>query len=308
MATTPTNGTSGTSESTPLLSPAGAQNFIKGVSESASKSFGEISSSASRSIGEIKVKADQSVAGIQAKTREVFSEENVGMVKQVASEKFHILKESAMTGNISIRYCALFAGTILLLTAIIGFIKDAFFLLSFAPALVELYAILLGLLILVLESKGNKVGTYQVPTAWIDELHKYALFLKYVWGRGVLYAVAGSLQTAQGTRGDVIVGCMVMVVGLLYVYAGYTAAQKFLALGESNAVSEAELQAKFAEIGVTELNCDQFWDLVVELGLDLKRPEVETAFLHMDKNKSDTVSYDEIKTWFKAGSGTALDV
>ena len=319
-----TNGTT-TTEGTPLLStPAKqAKTFLSDVSASATKTFGDVSASAtktlgefnataSKTIGDFKATADTSIADISAKTREVFSEENVGKVKQVASVQFNVFKESAVTGNISIRYCALFAGFVLLVTALIGFGQDLFAAAP-APALVELYAMLLGCLMLILETKGNTLmGYYQIPTTWINELHTYALFLKYVWGRGCLYAVAGSLQMAQGGRGNVMVGCLVLLVGLLYIYSGYSAAQKYLALGATNAVSEAELDAKFAAMEVTELNCDQFWDLVVALGLDWKRPEVETAFLHMDKNQSDTVSLDEVKAWFRTasanGNGTSMDV
>lgn len=115
VAMTTESTTTTPSEGTPLLSPNGAKAFIDDLTSKATKSFEDIQQ-----------KTNRSIEGIQTKTREVFSDENVVKTKEFASTHFNILKESAITGNISIRYCALFGAALLFISAIIGFFKDSF--------------------------------------------------------------------------------------------------------------------------------------------------------------------------------------
>jgi hypothetical protein len=103
----------------------------------------------------------------------------------------------------------------------------------YTAALVEIYTLALAAIIVVLESQ-QKVEF--IKKEHLDLLHKYALFLKYVWGRGCLYLVAGtisdgmimivdsldssishychymlptgSLQLTQGQLGNFFVGCV----------------------------------------------------------------------------------------------------
>jgi hypothetical protein len=100
---------------------------------------------------------------------------------------------------------------------------------SCSGALVEIYTLALAAIIVLLESQ-QKVEF--ITKEHLDLLHKYALFLKYVWGRGCLYLVAGkfpfgfgfwlgtnllinvvkmipgSLQLTQGKFGNLFVGCV----------------------------------------------------------------------------------------------------
>lgn len=112
------------SEGTPLLSPSGAKAFIDDLTSKATKSFEDIQQKTERSIGDI-----------QTKTREVFSDENVVKTKEFASTHFNLLKDSTITGNVSIRYIAFFGAALLFVSAIVGFFKDSF---TSAPAGTEI--------------------------------------------------------------------------------------------------------------------------------------------------------------------------
>jgi hypothetical protein len=115
MSTSETTSASPASEGTPLLSPKGAKMFIDDLTSKVTKSFEEVQHTTKRSIGDI-----------HAKTREVLNDENLVKTKEFASTQFNILKDSAITGNISIRYCALFGAAMLVCSAVFGLFKDSF--------------------------------------------------------------------------------------------------------------------------------------------------------------------------------------
>jgi hypothetical protein len=110
-----TSSPAAASEGTPLLSPKGAKMFIDDLMGNVTKSIRDLQNNTERSIGDI-----------QAKTREVLNDENLVKTKEFASAQFNILKDSTVTGNISIRYCALFGAALLVLSAVFGLFKDSF--------------------------------------------------------------------------------------------------------------------------------------------------------------------------------------
>ncbi len=71
--------------------------------------------------------------------------------------------------------------------------------LNWISAIVEFYTFILGLAVVILESKSGKfkILPERWTTAWEARIRKYALFLSFVSGRGGLYFVAGTLQLSQ---------------------------------------------------------------------------------------------------------------
>ena len=99
------------------------------------------------------------------------------------------LRTMANEGYLPIRVLAQIGGLAMIVLSIIGFI-NAIIHLNFLDALVEVYTFLLGIVVIILETKA-------FPKSVEQSLNKYALFLTFVWGRGCLYFVAGSLQATQ---------------------------------------------------------------------------------------------------------------
>lgn len=64
---------------------------------------------------------------------------------------------------------------------------------KFVSALIEVYIFVLAIVILILESAGK----IPVPRRVGLKIQKFALFLKYVWGRGILFVIGGTLQVSQ---------------------------------------------------------------------------------------------------------------
>jgi hypothetical protein len=119
----------------------------------------------------------------------VFTSENASWAGKLATDKITELKQMASEGDFSIRLLAQMGGLAMMVLSIMGFILKIINI-EFLGALVEVYTFLMGLVVIILESKA-------FPRRFEQNLNKYMLFLRFVWGRGCLYFVAGSLQATQ---------------------------------------------------------------------------------------------------------------
>ena len=240
----------------------------------------------------------------------LFTRENLANAGTAAKDRFQTLQQQARHGDFSIRLLAFLSGISLVILAGLGFLG---LVLQFqiTQAVLELYTLLLGIIMLLLESRGllrqHAASSQDSATAQqrlIDQvfksIYKYALFLKFVWGRGGLYVVAGSLQLAQGgSLWSMGIGCFVMLVGVLYIIVGRVTARKLTLLRQS--LSEQTLRSKFREAdtdGNGSLSLDNFQVLCEQLGLNLSRREREVAFLCMDRNDVGTVSFEDLQAWW----------
>lgn len=197
-------------------------------------------------------------------------------------------------GDYSIRLLALVVGFALLGESFFDFLGEIVKL-NFSGALMSAYSFILGVIMIVLESRQ-----LQVDEGWLKKIYKYALFLKFVWGRGILYFVAGTITMAQGEIGDLIVGGLAVGVGLLYIYIGRETASKLKAL-RSNLQSEQTLRAKFreADIGGTgNLSLPEFRTILVSLGMNMTRGESEAAFLTIDRTDVGEISFEDFRAWW----------
>lgn len=140
----------------------------------------------------------------------LMTKENAQAAGDFAKEKFKELKNQVSDGDFSIRLLA-FVGAILLIflsaTEFLGKILT----LHIFSALIELYTFILGVVVLILEGKGQ-IPFF--PAGLAETIMKYALILRYVWGRGALYFVAGTLQLSQMGLLDLIGGGFMAFVGV----------------------------------------------------------------------------------------------
>lgn len=115
-----------------------------------------------------------------------------------AKDQVVALAHMITDGTTSIRTLALLGGIAMTITSAMG-IWHRFFAFNWISAIVEFYTFLLGLTIIVLESRsGNFEILQRRYTDGCDaQIRKYALFLSFISGRGGLYFVAGTLQLSQ---------------------------------------------------------------------------------------------------------------
>ena len=238
--------------------------------------------------------AQSGVDSISRFAQNVFTKENIEMASRVAREKVTELHAQAQDGDHSLRFLALVGGLLLIAVSGLDFFGK---LLTFniIGALIEFFSVFLGVVVIILEGKSMFLSS-----ELINRIHKYALFLKFLWGRGCLYLIAGCLQLYQTTLLSYIAGAYLCFVGGLYVVVGQRTAYKLKALRKT-LYSEQTLRSKFQEAdtdGDGGLNMNQFRMLTLSLGLDLTKRETEAAFAHMIKADNQKLSYSEFHTWW----------
>ena len=214
----------------------------------------------------------------------VFSSAAMSAAKDQAMQ----LKTQAQDGDNSLKALALVGGIASIVVAIFEIIRE---ILSFNPigAIIEIYTLFIGIIVIVLEGK-NKL----LPVTYVNRIHKYALFLKFLWGRGCLYFVAGTLMIFQIDFWNFIVGTYMCLIGILYVVVGHQTASKLRSLRKNMYTEHQLLQQFVTAAGGNEhyedgLNIQQFKQLCISLGLDMNRRETEAAFYHI-RNKSSSSS------------------
>lgn len=223
---------------------------------------------------------------------------NAQQANDYAIEKAKELRIMAREGDFSIRLLALIGGVGMCAVSAFGFIST---LLHFhgISALLEVYTFCLGVIVILLESSNMPF----ISENFRQNLANYANFLTFVWGRGILYFVAGTLELTQTGIPDMIVGCYMCLLGIAYIIIGRKTAKKLRTM-RSELFSPLQLRSKFNEAdkdGTGTLTMGQFKALTDSMGLDMNRRETEAAFMCMDKNDNSQLTFDEFENWWKTG-------
>lgn len=236
--------------------------------------------------------------------REAMTSENLEQVSRVAAERVDEIAKSLKTGSMPLRVMALLAGLAVVFLAL-GGILSSLFSFNLASLVIEIYTVCFGCAMILMETSFVKI-----PPEYMDQLYKYCFFLKFIWGRGALYIVTGSLQAAQGGLLDLIVGLYVMFVGLLYIVVGRASARKLSEMKHS-IFSEDSLKAKFKKHDKDNsgaITMDEFSALVKTLDLDMTKREMEGIFFHLDTNDDDRLVYEEFSKWWNGFDASAASV
>lgn len=236
-----------------------------------------------------------SSAAVKEVASNILTKENAGKAASYAKDQAARLQKMASDGNMSIRLMGLIGGIAMMASSVLGFVGNILSL-KFFNAVIEVYTFLLGIVIIIIE--GNRCP---IPATFQENLFKYAMFLKFVWGRGCLYFVAGSLEMSQLNVVDFSVGAFMCFVGVIYIIVGRKTAKKLSELHKSM-FSEHTLKAKFDEADTNNtgsLDENQFKTLAESLGMELSKVETSTAFIEIDKNNDGQISFDDFALWWK---------
>ena len=236
------------------------------------------------------------LAAVGAAAKNILTRENTDRAMTFAREELGKLGESAKRGDLSIRALALMGGIAMCVTAILG-LMGRFVTLHWIRAIMYVYLIVLGLLVIFLEGKRFA----KLPPTVNEGIRKYAYFLDFIWGRGCLYFFIGSLQMSQASVVDCAVGGYMCIVGVTYIVMGRRTAKKLAEL-RKNLYSESQLREKFSAADVENrntINCDQFRGLLQQFGIVLNVTEAETAFLQIEKTEDERISFEQFAHWWK---------
>jgi len=120
-----------------------------------------------------------------------FTNENFEAAGRFTKEKAIELKTQAQEGDRSLRFLALIGGLGCIIVGLFE-LTSRIMRLQLVGAIIDIYIIMLGSVIVILEGKDMFLSKILV-----QNLNKYALFLKFLWGRGSLYFICGTLQLTQ---------------------------------------------------------------------------------------------------------------
>ena len=139
------------------------------------------------------IKHDNSIMAdtISQFAKSTFTTENIEAAGRFTKEKVMELRAQAQEGDKSLRFLALVGGIGCIVVGLFE-LTSRIMRLQLVGAIIELYAILLGTVVVILEGKDMLLSK-----SLVQYINKYALFLKFLWGRGALYFICGTLQLTQ---------------------------------------------------------------------------------------------------------------
>lgn len=215
------------------------------------------------------------MSGINAETATAAASSGLSFLNAAGSK---ILK-ARDEGPLTFRMLGLIGGLAMMVSN--GFsVLSRFFSFNFTGALIALYCVCFGALIVVLE------GPMILPAVpYKDRIQSgirvYAKFLDFTWGRGALYFFVGSLQVSNVNMLDWVVGGFMIFVGVTAVGVGIATAQDMRLLKASMA-DEAKLKEKFAAHdtdGSGKLDVKELTAFVQDAGVHMNRNEIAATFL-----------------------------
>jgi hypothetical protein len=206
--------------------------------------------------------------------------QHVADASSVAKHTAKDVQRNLSEGNWSLHLLALMGGLAMVVFSTLSLVGHVLTLSWLTAVFYVYYTFFLGIIIDILKSGPKFLFFCRLENG----LYKNALFLKYVWGRGIVYFVAGTLQVSKRSLVDFAIGAYVCFVGIMYILVGHQAANKLANVCRSS-IKPEQLQIAFAEAdkdGQGSLTLDQFNELTISLDLDLSKREVEAAFLQID--------------------------
>lgn len=201
----------------------------------------------------------------------------------------------AEKGPLPLRVVSFLGGVAMIVVSILDAFRGVFNA-DVIHIMVSAYVCLFGAIICILE------GAEFLPSWAVSvqaALHAQARFLRFRWGRGVLFFFAGSLQFSHWSILNVIVGGIMMLLGLISIGTGRRAADKLGELRRS-IPDENALQRNFTAHDSLNgfLGVNDFVSLVGSLGLEFGPNETEAAFAAIDLDNDGQISYEDFKQWW----------
>jgi hypothetical protein len=226
----------------------------------------------------------------------LMSLQKVSAATTFAKDRVAEFQENLNEGSWSLRILASVGALAMIIITALGIGADILGL-NGVSVIFGVYGFFLGIVIIVLEY-GKQIPC--IGSRLETSLYTNARFLKFVWGRGCLLFFAGTVELAQNDVINDILGCYLCLVGIVFILVGRSAAKKMEAARKATFTPE-QIQKLFNDAdkdGKGSLSRDQFSELTKELGMDLTRREVESAFRQLDWTNEGHLKYDDVLHWW----------
>jgi hypothetical protein len=222
------------------------------------------------------------------------AQENMKAAPEYLKQQALKLNKLSKEGPLSFRVMAFLGGLGMIVAALYDFISNIVFF-SRAVIMISVYTLVFGAGICTLEGK-----IFSFPDSWQRGLKFYFRILDYTWGRGLLYAFAGSLQMTQPNKINLIVGTYMIMVGVVALVSSIGAGQRLADL-RVDIDSQRDLKTCFQKYDTNRdgaLTEKEFAILLGSLGVDVTYQELVACFIAIDKNDDDRISYEEFNSWW----------
>ena len=163
------------------------------------------------------------------------------------------------------------------------------------------HAVTLSFLVVVLEGRALAVRNPVNARARLRNIiTRYLSVLKFVWGRGLLYIYAGSMNLTSEHDWVIYSGLPIMALGIIAVFAGAHASYNLDQL-KTSLTDESYLWVKFSQNDPDNdglIDTNGFAELLWSLGLEFDDMYTFKAFKQIDVDNDSFISFEEFKSWW----------
>jgi hypothetical protein len=211
-------------------------------------------------------------------------------------------KLEAEEGNAFIRVPAFFGAIALMTTAIIALVlyPDAW---EPHSIVTSVGVILMSFFVVILDGRFLAQNPLSARAHLRNVLTRNFNIFRFVWGRGLLYIVAGILNCTQLWLLTICSGAVMIALGFVALCVGIHASRKFASLRNSLA-DESFLLLVFSRYDVDGdgyIAPNEFAVLLSELGMELDDRYTLKAFNVIDTDNDRKISFDEFNYWWASG-------
>jgi hypothetical protein len=209
----------------------------------------------------------------------------------------HLVEE----GPLSFRSFGFIGGFFMILASILDFVEtdeDPY------ARLITFNLWLVGFISIQIEGRPFHM---QIPLVY-DIICLFFSFVKYVWGRGFLYFIAGCFQFFLFTKYNLISGVYFMLLGTLSIVYGYRASVRLAGLRNSIS-NKDEIKFMFHSFDKDRdgyLNTDEFREMLMAMDQGLDHNDFVAAMSAVDIDNNQTVSYEDLEAWWEGYNDTDL--
>jgi hypothetical protein len=208
-------------------------------------------------------------------------------------------KFSAEEGPIALRIPAVLGGLALMVTTLIPLVFfDA---LNVSKSIIAFYVVNLGSLICIVDGRFNYArDPLGVRAKLRNAVVRHVNVFRLVWGRGVLYMIAGLLNFAQNHFVCFYSGGFMLLLGMLAFVMGSRSSRNLATL-RSSLCDENFLWLEFLK---NDRDCDghlsprEFAQFISDLGLEWDDLYTLKAFTTIDTDRDQKVTFREFVRWW----------
>jgi len=204
-------------------------------------------------------------------------------------------------GPLSFRSFGFIGGFFMILASLLDFVEteeDSY------ARLVSFNLVLIGLIAIQIEGRPFHM---QIPFVY-DLLCLFFTFLKYVWGRGFLYFIAGCFQFFLFTKYNIMSGLYFMLLGSFSIVFGYRASVRLAAIRNS-ITSKDDIKFMFHSFDKDRdgfLNIDEFREMMMAMDQGLDHNDFVAAMSAVDIDNKQKVSYEDLEVWWEGYNDSDL--